>query len=379
LRILQITPFYPPHVGGIEFHVEALSRKLVEAGHEVVVYTSRVPRTTKSETVHGVQVRRFAAPFLPLNNPFMPGLLPALLRNSRFDVVHTHGHFHMSSTFAVLSTVFNRRPMVLTCHGVVLEYEGWRKAVETLFNKSVGRWTLRLADRVIALTPTQADLVRGLGASQDKIVVIPGWVELPAVDSRSDGAAFREAHMLVGKKVVLYVGRLLPVKGLNYLMEAAKLAQTRPTVVIIGDEAPGYAGCLESLLQQVKRLGLEEQVRFLGRFAREDLNAAYEAADLFVLPSLGEGLPTALLEAMVHGKCVVATDVVGNRDVVRDGWSGLLVEPRNAKQLASRIDQALDDHALRERLGKRAREDVERDFSPDVVMEKILGVYDEVR
>jgi glycosyltransferase involved in cell wall biosynthesis len=379
LRILQIAPFYPPHVGGIEFHVEALSRKLAEAGHDVVVYTSNVPRTSKPEVSSGVRVRRFAAPLSPLNNPCMPLLLMQLLRSSDFDVVHAHGHFHTSSTFAVLSNVFRRRPMVLTCHGAILEYHGWKRSLERVFNKSVGRWTLRSVDRVIALTPTQADILQELGAPQEKTVVIPSWVETPRVNSRVDVEGFRTAHGLAGKKVILFVGRLLPVKGLNYLIEAAKQAQTSPTVVVIGDEAPGYAGCKESLVQQVKRLGLEERVLFLGRFAREDLEAAYEAADLFVLPSLGEGLPMALLEAMAHGRCAVATNVPGNRDVIRDGWNGALVEARNPAELAHKIDILLGDDNLRASLGAQARRDVERDYSCDVVMKKILDVYGVVR
>jgi len=187
------------------------------------------------------------------------------------------------------------------------------------------------------------------------------------------------AHRLVGKKVVLFVGRLLPVKGLNYLMEAAKQAETKPTVVIIGDEAPGYAGCLESLLQQVKRLELEERVLFLGRFAREDLEAAYEAADLFVLPSLGEGLPMVLLEAMAHGKCAVGTDVPGNRDVIKDGWNGALVEARKPAELARKIDALLGDDNLRASLGAQARRDIGRDYTSDAVMKKILDLYEEVR
>jgi D-inositol-3-phosphate glycosyltransferase len=218
-----------------------------------------------------------------------------------------------------------------------------------------------------------------LGAPLEKIVVIPGWVELSAVDSRVDAAGFRAAHNLGGKRVILFAGRLLPVKGLNYLIEAARLAQTRPTVAIIGDEAPGYAGCKESLVQQVKRLGLGEQVLFLGRFAREDLEAGYEAADLFVLPSLGEGLPLALLEAMAHGRCILATDVPGNRDVVTDGVNGALVEARNPEALARKIDELLADDNLRTSLGAQARRDVEQNYNSSVVLNKILDVYREVQ
>jgi glycosyltransferase involved in cell wall biosynthesis len=378
LKILQIAPFYPPHIGGIEFHVEGLSQRLAEAGHDVIVYTSNVPRTTKSQTAGGVRIRRFCAPLSPLNNPLMPSLLIQLLRGGEFDVVHAHGHFHASSTFAVLSNVFRKRPMVLTCHGAILEYHGWKRAVEGVFDKTVGRWTLQSVDRVIALTPTQADILQELGAPLEKTVVIPSWIEMPRVESRVDVEGFRAAHKLADKKVILFVGRLLPVKGLTYLIEAAKCAETRPTVVIIGDEAPGYAGYLESLLRQVKRSELEERVLFLGRFAREDLGTAYESADVFVLPSLGEGLPMALLEAMSHGKCSVATDVPGNRDVIRDGRNGVLVEARNPAELGRRIDALLSDDELRARLGAQARRDVGENYRADRVMDRVLRVYHEV-
>jgi D-inositol-3-phosphate glycosyltransferase len=269
--------------------------------------------------------------------------------------------------------------MVLTCHGAILEYRGWKSVVERTFNRTVGSWTLRSADRIIALTPTQADIMQTLGAPPEKTVVIPGWVEMAQAGEGVDVEGFRATRGLSGKRMVLFVGRLLPVKGLNYLIEAASLARTRPTVVIIGSEAAGYAGTRDALVQQLKRLDVEDRVLFLGSFARRDLEAAYEAADLFVLPSLGEGLPLALLEAMSHGKCVITTEVPGNRDVVRDGWNGVLVEARNAVALANRIDALLADDQLRARLGAQARRDVELNYSVAAVLNKILGVYQEIR
>lgn len=375
LRILQVAPFFPPHVGGIESHVEGLSRKLAEAGHEVVVCTSRVPRSARSGRLDGVEVRRFRVPFSPLNNPLMPSLVLELLRRGDFDVVHTHGHYQASSSAAVLSNVCRRRPMVLTCHGATLGYSGWKRWVERVFDGTAGRCTLRSADRIIALTPTQSELLRGLGAPAERIVVVPVWVGLPPPERDGGEAAFRAAHGLADGKVLLFVGRLLPVKGLNYLIEALPLTRTAPVLVVIGGEAPGYPGTLESLVQQVKRLGLERRVLFLGRFEHEALADAYAAADLFVLPSLGEGLPVALLEAMAHGRCVLATDVPGSRDVVKDGVNGALVPARDPGALAAKIDALLADGDLRARLGAHARRDVERKYAPGPVLDRILEVY----
>ena len=379
MRILQVSPFYPPHVGGIEFHVEALSRKLVEAGHEVVVFTSNVPRSRSSEVVDGVEIHRFISLFAPLNNPLMPGMFFKLLSSGEFDIIHVHGHFHMSSTFALLSTGFRRRPVVLTSHGALLNLRGWRKVVEIVFNKTVGKWTLKSVDKIIALSRTQADILEKLGAERQKMAIIPLWIDSNRIALQADVAKFRNMYKLDDRRVILFVGRLLPIKGLIYLIEAAKDTETKPAVVIIGGEAPGYSGTKQTLEQKVEELGLEQDIFFLGEFPKQDLGAAYMAADLFVLPSLGEGMPLALLEAMAHGKCAVATNVPGNRDVVKDGWNGLLAEPRNPVDLAHKIDYALRNDGLRQRLGAQARQDIEQDYASEKILSKILRLYDEVQ
>jgi glycosyltransferase involved in cell wall biosynthesis len=379
LRILQVSAYYPPHVGGLESHVEALSRKLVEAGHEVVVYTSNVPKGRRYEVVDGVEVHRFKCLFAPLGNPVIPGLLVKLLERDRFDVVHTHVHYHISSTFAVLANVFARRPLVLTSHGTILGYQGWKRAFEAIFDRTVGKWTLGSADRIIALSSTQSDKLEELGAERESVTVIAFWMELDQVSRQADAADFRSRYDLGDRKIVLFVGRLLPAKGLDYLIEAAKHTQTKPAIVIIGGEAPGYGGTKRSLEQKIQQLGLERDVLMLGAFPKEKLGAAYVAGDLFVLPSLGEGLPVALLEAMSYGKCVLATNVSGNRDVVEDGRNGLLVEPQNPVELARKIDHLLSDDGLRERLGKEARRDIERKYGADAIVARILDLYREVQ
>ena len=92
MKILQVSPYYPPNIGGIQFVVEALSKSLVKTGHEVTVYTSNVPRSRTHENAGGAEIIRFYCPLRTLNNPFLPGLLPKMLFGDRFDVVHVHGY-----------------------------------------------------------------------------------------------------------------------------------------------------------------------------------------------------------------------------------------------------------------------------------------------
>ena len=378
MRILQIAPFYPPHVGGIEYHVEALSQKLIETGHQVTVYTSNIPRLPKRQTVSGVDVHRFNCLCTPLNNPIAPGLLPKLLARRDFDIIHVHGHLHTFANMAAFSNIFRKRPTILTSHGAVLDLRGWRRPIEVLYHQTLGKWTLKSVDRVIALSSAQKDVLQELGAKPAALSVVPHWVDLAQADMQADPGAFRSTYGFGDRSILLVVGRLLPVKGVGYLIEALKLTETRPALAIVGDEAPGYSGTRQALERQVAALGLQKDVSFLGYFPKEELAAAYLAADLFVLPSVAEGLPLVLLEAMAYGRCVVATNIPGNADVVRDGWNGVLVEPRNPKQLAEAIDSLLRDEGLRARLGAQARQDIERDYNPDVIFARIVDIYREV-
>jgi len=375
LRILQVTAAYPPQVGGLEYHVESLSRKLVEAGHVVVVYTMHVPGSKRTGTIDGVEVHRFRSAAAPMNNPVMPGLVRELLRKHDFDVIHAHGYLHATTNMCAVRRVFNDTPLVVTSHGAVMGYMGWRGIIERSYHRTVGRWTLSLADRVIALSATQADIIRELGVAAGKVTVIPNWIDVGELHAENGGAAFRETYRLGSGPVMLFVGRLQPRKGVEYLVEAMRYAKSEPKLVVIGDELPAYRGSRERLERKAEEYGFKERVIFLGNLPREDIGPAYMAADVFVLPSLAEGLPIVLLEAMACGRCVLATDIPGNRDLVRNGENGLLFEPMNAVELARQIDFVLNNDDMRLRLGAQARRDVEENYGPSVVLSRIVDTY----
>ena len=156
-----------------------------------------------------------------------------------------------------------------------------------------------------------------------------------------------------GVPIVLWVGRLDPVKGLDELIEASAIvAQEMKVAVLLAGEG-GYEA---EVRRQITRHGVEETVRLLGR--RDDIPALLAAADVFAFPSYSEGFPNALLEAMAAGKPIVATDVPGNRDMLRHGESAWLVPARHARALANGLVRVLGDETLRSRLGSMARERV---------------------
>jgi glycosyltransferase involved in cell wall biosynthesis len=377
LKILQVSSLYPPHIGGIEHYVEALSNKLVNEGHEVTVYTSNVPKSKKYEIINGVEVYRFKSLFSPLNNQLIPGLFLKLISKNRFDVVHVHSHLHTSSNITVFSNSFRKRPIVLTSHGTV-DYNGWKNIINVLYNKTMAKWMLKSVDKIIALSSKQADILENLGANSSTLCIIPHGIDLSQINLTIDTKKFENLYRVNDKSVILFVGGLIPRKGINYLIAAMKYVKLDSVLLIVGGELQGHPGVKGALEQQVKKLELEN-VLLLGRVSKEDLERAYAIADVFVLPSISEGLPLTLLEAMAYKKCVIATNIAGNADVIQNGKNGILFEARNSQELAEKIDYLLANVELRKKLGAEARKEIEKNYNWGAAFNRILAVYNRIQ
>lgn len=378
MRILHVTPFYPPSVGGMEVVVESLSRKLVDAGHQVTVFTSNVPQSIKQETIQGIEIYRFRSWFGPLNNQFTPGLFFKLLKERSYDVVHVHSHVFLADNMTAFTKIFTRLPMVLTSHGAIPGYRGIKHSIEAVYNATAGKWTLRAMDRIIAVSPSQADILENLGARRKDIRIIPSGFDLSQFHLERDSQEFKTKYSIGGRKTILFVGTLIPRKGIEYLIEAVSYSKFKPLLLLVGGEIPGFLGHQKYLEEKTRRFGVEKDVLFLGHFTREKLEPAYLASDLFAFPSLIEGLPLVLLEAMFYGKGIVATDIPGNCDAIKDGVNGLLCQPRDARDLSRKIDILLDNPELRQRFGAEARKDALSNYGWDSVLKKITDVYDEI-
>jgi len=376
MKILEVTALYPPHIGGIENHVETLSKNLVELGHDVTVYTSNIPKSKNYEKCTGIEIYRFHCYFSPLNNQFTPGIFLKLIKNNDFDIIHIHSHLHLSSNIAAFANIFKKNSIILTSHGTG-NYVGWKNALHILYNKTIGKWMLRSADKIIALTPQQAKILESLGATHDIVDVIPHGIDLNKIELAHNLDKIKESYGLSGRMVILFVGALIPRKGVNYLIDAMEFVNSDAVLLIIGGELLGNKDFKITLENQVKRKKLENVI-FLGRIPQEELELIYAMADIFVLPSLSEGLPLTLLEAMAYKKCVIATNIPGNSDLIINNFNGILYNPRDPLYLSKIINYLLENPTVREKLSKNARADIEKNYSLDVSLKKTLNLYKEV-
>ena len=293
--------------------------------------------------------------------------LTRLMRCEHFDVVHAH-----SSKAGFLGRLAARRAGVgrvfYTPHAFAFQCGGLCGRVY----RALERFGTAFGGTIVAVSKSEERLaVEGAGASADRVAMIPNAIEPPALPTPEERARARAALGLSADVTVVgTVGRAAPQKGWADLVHAAgRVCRERDDVrfVLIG---PGDTTRIAELARWA---GVADKVILAG--ARDDVSQLYAAMDIYVQPSLWEGLPYALLDAMGRGLPVVATDIPGNRDAVEDGVTGLLVPPRSPVRLASGLLSLLGDAGLREKLGAAARDLVLREHTLADFIRSIEELY----
>jgi glycosyltransferase involved in cell wall biosynthesis len=289
--------------------------------------------------------------------------LRALFRRWRPDVVHLH--IPRAGVLGRLASVGLSHKVIYTEHNV------WE--CSPLPTRWLNALTYHLNDCVIAVSEAVADSVHSgpfQGGPKGLPVVVPNGVDVQAL---RDGALLRdEARQQLGlgaeEIVVGNVANLFLRKGQSYLLEAAH--RLREMVPLVRFVLIGSGDQEESLRGQAEKLGVADLVRFVGRLP--DAYRMLPAFDIFCLPSIYEGMPVALLEAMALSLPVVATNVGGVPEIVREGMTGLLVPPANSTALADALLQLLEDENRRQVMGEAAFRTVLEKYSID----KVVDAYD---
>jgi len=373
MRIIQVAPWFYPHLGGVESHVLTLSRELAARGHEVTVVTTRDdPSSREPERMDGFEVLRVRPRLIALRTPIAPRIRN-VLKGLAADLFHAHLPPPLSAHYAADASEVRRIPLVVTYHCDVELPFPLGSFLEALYRRTIGASTLERAARVIVTTRTYAATSRAVWRHNP--IVIPNAVDHRRFHPDVDGSEIRNRLGLPpSQPVVLLVCRIVPHKGVEHFIEAARYVPDATFLVV------GEGSSLGAMRRLAASLGVRERVRFLGRVSQEDLPKVYAACDVFVLPSVSrlEAFGIAALEAMSSGKPVVVTDIPGVREVIQDGREGLLADPVNPQDLAEKIRRLLADAALREEMGRSGREKVLSSFGIERITDQILRVYESV-
>jgi len=368
-RIGMLIGRFYPFEAGAEIQCRRLSRELIKKNHSVFVLTQKLPNARSSNILEHLPIYRVGLPHKGKwgSLSYLIQLFFWFFRHSaEYDILHVH----MASSPAILAAVTGK----LFRKPVVLKFAGSRRTGDIATSSATwyGRLKLKFLRAFIGTFVCPSEEIKQellkAGFPENRIAVIPNGVETgtftPA--TAEDKKALRKTlHLPADAPVVTYAGRLEPGKGVEILLDAWKSFENapgvKPLLLIVGD------GSLETALQE-KAKALST-VKFCGW--QENTAQFLRASDVFVLPSLGEGLPNSLIEAMSCGLCCIATHIGGVTELITSGANGITVAPGNAGELSAAINSACADHGRALEMGRKARLFAEGKLS----LEKIAGEY----
>ena len=375
MKILQVVPFFTPARGGSVVAPYNLSKHLAERGHEVTIFTTDFELDKDYiQSLDGIRVVPFhciANIGLMLISPEMKKQLNGEIGN--FDAIHMHNFRSYQNIVAYHYAKKCNIPYVLQARGSVLPFFQ-KQRLKKIFDLFFGYKILRDASKVIALTKTEIEQYKKMGVDKDKIEIVPNGIDLSEYDNLPGKGEFRRKYSIGDdEKMVLYLGRLHKIKGIDLLVKAfSDLVKELDNVklVIAGPDD----GFLPMLKKQIEDLKIGDKILFTGPLYKRDKLEAYVDADVYVLPSVYETFPNTVLEACACGTPVIVTDRCGIADFVEK--VGYVVE-YDKDQLREAIFKVLNDEGLRRRFGEEGRKWVRKDFGWDKVVRKVEEIYED--
>ncbi|MGA3136308.1 MAG: glycosyltransferase [Terracidiphilus sp.] len=375
VSILHVNKLYAPWIGGVEMVVQNIAEGLQafpDVHCEVLVCRDRGASIT--EYVNGVRVTRVASLGTAMSMPVSPSFPFRLAKMaSQFDIVHVHTPFPLAF-FCDWDTVkANGTRLVVHYHSDII-----RRLQRTIVSSLWGLESrfLKSADRIVVTSEGLLNSSRTLATFRDKCRVIPLFMDLRTVETPSEqekSSARRRYGVTDSDHVVLFAGRLVYYKGVEYFIDAVRELDVQ---VLIAGEGP----LRQTLQKRLESLGLQHRVKLLGRVSDAELSSLYSLADLFVLPSTqpSEAFGLVQLEAMAHGLPVVNTNLPsGVPSVSQHGVTGMTVPPGDSAALRDAISTILSDESLRNLFASNARERIQL-FSSSVVLRQIRSLYEEL-
>lgn len=371
MRVAVVIHGYYPRVGGAERQMQYLASHMREHNIDLHILTRKFdPKLKTFEILDGVPIYR-----LPVPGPKAVASLVftffALLKIARLkpNLIHAH-EFLSPSTVALLANRWLRIPFIVTLHG-----GGPNGDVQKLQRKSSGRFRLNAlraqVKKFVVVSAEIEDELHNAGVDLDQMITIPNAVDVdlflpPSLDEKI--AVRSQIGLSADALTAIFTGRLVSGKRVNHLLEIwNSVRATYPTAeLLIAGTGPE-----ENVLRKMNVNG----VRFLGSV--ENITPFLQASDIFVLPSIAEGLSVAMLEAMSCGLPALVTDVGGARQVIVDRENGWLIQPENLYELEAGIKTLFSDAGLRSRMGRLSRQRVEESYSIRKAVEKLYNLYRE--
>ncbi|MBI4633962.1 MAG: glycosyltransferase family 4 protein [Deltaproteobacteria bacterium] len=399
IAVLSRTTYWHGMRGGMDVHGRLLAQGLAARGHRIVFICTRHPSGKTDEAENGIELHYLNDTVSGSRRHGWAGAsvraLSDLHRKQPFDLVWSQSYdgFGLTKGYSNIARI----PMIATLHGSIQQelttfirnvHHSWhrpdvfiKKMTGLLFSYFVTQKpVLRHCRRIITVSrKITEDLQKWFGrATVKKCVTIYNGIDTRIFYPDPSARAFiGDRHAISEKEVVLLtLGRITHEKGHHLAIEA--LGILRRTVPGIRLLVVGEGEGLSALKLLAKHLGLSDAVIFTGTVDNPETASYYNAADIFVFPTLTvEGLPFVLIEAMACGKPVIASEIGGNGEVIRDGVNGLLIKPGQPSGIADKIRMLISNEEYAKRLREGAEATVKSDFTIERMIDKTLDVMHE--
>ena len=374
MRVALCTDYFYPSIGGVQSHVAGLASELERRGHEVAILAKQLKTNFPNGSLRISHDRIiYIEPIFPLPIiivPPKPADVREVIRREGFEIVHAHHAFTPISLFSISAAENLRIPSILTNHTIFLASNAKYVWVPASYILYPYRRYINKACLITAVSRAAAKFIEHF-AEDKKIVVVPNGVNVELFESVEKNIQ----PNLSEKPIILYVGRLSYRKGLQVLVRAMPFILKEIPNAHLLIAGKGY---MESFIRRlIKSLNLEGNVTMLGFIPDEKLPELYASSRLFVMPSLYcESFGITLLEAMASVRPVIASNVGGIPEVVKDGVTGLLFRRGDAEDLADKVIMVLSDRSLAQSLASNAKEIVKEKYSWQVIADKMEDLYE---
>lgn len=359
----------PSREGGVEIVVEQLAARMVQQGHEVYAYNRKGHHVSGRENdikelkeYRGIKIITVPTFERKSLNAFVYSVLATVhALFQKYDVIH----FHASGSCAMiwLPKMF-RIHTVATIHGIDSQRAKWG-GFASKYLRFGEKMAAKYADELIVLSEGNRRYFKDTYGRN--ATLIPNGIDEQEV---KEACLIRERYNLTRKSYILFLARIVPEKGLHYLIEAFKEIETDKKLCIVG----GTSHSDEYVEKIVKMTEDDSRIMFLGFQQGEVLQELFSNAYLYVLPSDIEGMPISLLEAMSYGNCCVVSNIPENASVVED--KGIVFEKGNVKKLEQELRNLLENERIVHMLKKQSREYITKKYNWNEVVEKTVSLYE---
>jgi len=375
MKLLQVIPFFSPIFGGSFISTCNLSKGLAKRGHDVTILTTdfkfdeQFAKSIENEHIKVVPVHCTANIGVFLFSPSMKNWLNYHIRD--FDVIHMHNFRSYQNNLVHKYAMQYAIPYILQAHGSVMPFFE-KIALKKCYDLAWGNKILRDASKVIALTQFERSQYMEMSVPEDKIRMVPNGIELDKYNELPIKGEFRTKFQIdAGEKIILYLGRIHRIKGIDLLIRAfADLVKSDNSLklVIVGPDD----GFLPSVLSDIDHLNIHKKVLLTGPLYGREKQMAFIDADVYVLPSVYETFPNTVLEAYACGTPVIVTDRCGIADIVRE--AGLVVG-FDEIELKNGLSKLLTDAEFRIRCQKSGNDLIKNKYNYDEISSIYESLY----